>query len=93
MSFKALKTENLALLTKGKRSQSALEYMMTYGWAILIIVIVAVMPVIFIRLPVESPILILNTPLAVHSAVTLPKPEKPVTVDETLELGLKIPIE
>ncbi len=25
-----------------KRSQSALEYMMTYGWAILIIVIVAV---------------------------------------------------
>jgi hypothetical protein len=42
MSFKALKTENLTLLTKGKRSQSALEYMMTYGWAILIIVIVAV---------------------------------------------------
>ena len=32
----------LNLLTKGKRSQSALEYMMTYGWAILIIVIVAV---------------------------------------------------
>ena len=27
----------------GKRSQSALEYMMTYGWAILIIVIVAVL--------------------------------------------------
>ena len=27
---------------KSKRSQSALEYMMTYGWAILIIVIVAV---------------------------------------------------
>ena len=27
---------------KTKRSQSALEYMMTYGWAILIIVIVAV---------------------------------------------------
>ncbi len=32
----------LNLLIKGKRSQSALEYMMTYGWAILIIVIVAV---------------------------------------------------
>ena len=29
-------------LNKVKRSQSALEYMMTYGWAILIIVIVAV---------------------------------------------------
>ncbi|MGC8533329.1 MAG: hypothetical protein ACP5MV_01720 [Candidatus Parvarchaeum sp.] len=29
-------------LSKSKRSQSALEYMMTYGWAILIIVIVAV---------------------------------------------------
>ncbi len=29
-------------LSKAKRSQSALEYMMTYGWAILIIVIVAV---------------------------------------------------
>jgi hypothetical protein len=26
----------------GKKAQSALEYMMTYGWAILIIVIVAV---------------------------------------------------
>ena len=35
-------TKHLTLLTKGKRSQSALEYMMTYGWAILIIVIVAV---------------------------------------------------
>ena len=33
-------TKQLALLNK--RSQSALEYMMTYGWAILIIVIVAV---------------------------------------------------
>ena len=42
MLFKALKAENLTLLTKSKRSQSALEYMMTYGWAILIIVIVAV---------------------------------------------------
>ena len=42
MLFKALKAENLTLLTKDKRSQSALEYMMTYGWAILIIVIVAV---------------------------------------------------
>ena len=42
MPFKALNTDNLAFLTKGKRSQSALEYMMTYGWAILIIVIVAV---------------------------------------------------
>ena len=31
-----------ALLSKTRRSQSALEYMMTYGWAILIIVIVAV---------------------------------------------------
>ena len=37
MSFNSLN-----LLTKSKRSQSALEYMMTYGWAILIIVIVAV---------------------------------------------------
>ena len=35
-------TKHLTLLTKSKRSQSALEYMMTYGWAILIIVIVAV---------------------------------------------------
>ena len=42
MSFKTLKIENLTILTKSKRSQSALEYMMTYGWAILIIVIVAV---------------------------------------------------
>ena len=33
---------HLTLLGKNKRSQSALEYMMTYGWAILIIVIVAV---------------------------------------------------
>ena len=31
-----------SLSVKSKRSQSALEYMMTYGWAILIIVIVAV---------------------------------------------------
>ncbi len=36
-----LENNNL-ILTKSKRSQSALEYMMTYGWAILIIVIVAV---------------------------------------------------
>ena len=41
MSFKALNKKDLTLLTS-KRSQSALEYMMTYGWAILIIVIVAV---------------------------------------------------
>ena len=33
-------TDNFTV--KSKRSQSALEYMMTYGWAILIIVIVAV---------------------------------------------------
>ena len=32
----------LDIIRKSKRSQSALEYMMTYGWAILIIVIVAV---------------------------------------------------
>ena len=37
MRFNYLSTAN-----KSKRSQSALEYMMTYGWAILIIVIVAV---------------------------------------------------
>ena len=45
MSFKALSRDsgnNILLPTKSKRSQSALEYMMTYGWAILIIVIVAV---------------------------------------------------
>ena len=47
MSFKALsnrKKKDPFLLNshKTKRSQSALEYMMTYGWAILIIVIVAV---------------------------------------------------
>ena len=42
MPFKALNKRDLTLLTKSKRSQSALEYMMTYGWAILIIVIVAV---------------------------------------------------
>ncbi len=35
-------TKHLTLLRRSKRSQSALEYMMTYGWAILIIVIVAV---------------------------------------------------
>jgi len=35
-------TKNLTFTVKTKRSQSALEYMMTYGWAILIIVIVAV---------------------------------------------------
>ena len=34
--------KSLLILAKGRRSQSALEYMMTYGWAILIIVIVAV---------------------------------------------------
>ena len=34
--------KNNFILEKSKRSQSALEYMMTYGWAILIIVIVAV---------------------------------------------------
>ena len=49
MPFKALnnrekKEKDPPLLNshKTKRSQSALEYMMTYGWAILIIVIVAV---------------------------------------------------
>ena len=42
-----------------------------------------------LKLPVESPTLILNTPLAVHCAVTLPRPENPVTVDVMLELGLK----
>ena len=49
MPFKALnnrekKEKDSFLLNshKTKRSQSALEYMMTYGWAILIIVIVAV---------------------------------------------------
>ena len=41
MQFKALNKKYLTLLTS-RRSQSALEYMMTYGWAILIIVIVAV---------------------------------------------------
>ncbi len=35
-------THMLTTLNKSKRSQSALEYMMTYGWAILLIVIVAV---------------------------------------------------
>ena len=35
-------TSQQSTLSKTKRSQSALEYMMTYGWAILIIVIVAV---------------------------------------------------
>ena len=35
-------TNHLNSAVKSKRSQSALEYMMTYGWAILIIVIVAV---------------------------------------------------
>ncbi len=45
MSLKPLfrASDNIVLLKiKSKRSQSALEYMMTYGWAILIIVIVAV---------------------------------------------------
>ena len=45
MSFKAFSrgsNDNNPLSIKPKRSQSALEYMMTYGWAILIIVIVAV---------------------------------------------------
>ena len=46
MPFKAAnnkeKQEIELSLVKNKRSQSALEYMMTYGWAILIIVIVAV---------------------------------------------------
>jgi hypothetical protein len=35
-------TKHLNFTVKSKRSQSALEYMMTYGWAILIIVIVTV---------------------------------------------------
>ncbi|MCW1295565.1 MAG: hypothetical protein QXD02_05105 [Candidatus Parvarchaeum sp.] len=35
-------SSKLSSLSKTRRSQSALEYMMTYGWAILIIVIVAV---------------------------------------------------
>ena len=45
MSFKAFSRDfknNKISLIKSRRSQSALEYMMTYGWAILIIVIVAV---------------------------------------------------
>ena len=45
MSFKAFSRDsgsNSIPSIKPKRSQSALEYMMTYGWAILIIVIVAV---------------------------------------------------
>ena len=45
MSFKPLFRDSdntVSLSIKAKRSQSALEYMMTYGWAILIIVIVAV---------------------------------------------------
>ena len=45
MSFKAFSRDlegNSITSIKSKRSQSALEYMMTYGWAILIIVIVAV---------------------------------------------------
>ena len=45
MSFKPLfiaSSNTASLSIKSKRSQSALEYMMTYGWAILIIVIVAV---------------------------------------------------
>ncbi len=45
MSFKAFSRDlgsNKISSIKSKRSQSALEYMMTYGWAILIIVIVAV---------------------------------------------------
>ena len=41
--FKYLEySSKLSSLSKTQRSQSALEYMMTYGWAILIIVIVAV---------------------------------------------------
>jgi hypothetical protein len=45
MSFKPFSRDfesNRISSIKSKRSQSALEYMMTYGWAILIIVIVAV---------------------------------------------------
>ena len=45
MSFKPFSrgSDNIKMFSlKSKRSQSALEYMMTYGWAILIIVIVAV---------------------------------------------------
>jgi hypothetical protein len=45
MPFKAFSKDfksNRISSIKSKRSQSALEYMMTYGWAILIIVIVAV---------------------------------------------------
>ena len=45
MPFKAFSREsesNKLFSLNSKRSQSALEYMMTYGWAILIIVIVAV---------------------------------------------------
>jgi hypothetical protein len=44
MSFRpfSIALDNKPLSIKSKRSQSALEYMMTYGWAILIIVIVAV---------------------------------------------------
>ena len=45
MSFKPFSRDsdnNILPPIKSKRSQSALEYMMTYGWAILIIVIVAV---------------------------------------------------
>ncbi|MCW1294430.1 MAG: hypothetical protein QXP07_01125, partial [Candidatus Parvarchaeum sp.] len=45
MLFKAVSRSsgrNSLSSIKSRRSQSALEYMMTYGWAILIIVIVAV---------------------------------------------------
>ena len=41
-SFSRDSESNRISSIKSKRSQSALEYMMTYGWAILIIVIVAV---------------------------------------------------
>ena len=65
-------TKHLNFTVKSKRSQSALEYMMTYGWAILIIVIVAV---ILYSMGIFNPISSVTTtstgfsPFVVSSAV------------------------
>ena len=70
----------LSLSVKSKRSQSALEYMMTYGWAILIIVIVAVIFVISIGYPTEFCTDNDKPPLSVKIAEDTGVLEKPVIV-------------
>ena len=73
-------TNHLNFTVKSKRSQSALEYMMTYGWAILIIVIVAV---ILYSMGIFNPSSSVTTastgfsPFVISSTKVTPPPQQP----------------